>query len=63
MTDENRLTETRLGVDGKPKLFSRMSKEEYKSIVDAMPPNFDRAVKGLVNPSDEDSPPDDNCDR
>ena len=60
----DRLTETRLDSEGKPRLFSKMSEEERDSIASAMPPGFVRAVAGSLKPS-KDAPgdcPDDERD-
>lgn len=48
MADKSRLTETRIGPDGKPRLFSKLSEEEYKALMNDLPANYDRATKGLV---------------
>ena len=47
---DGKLTETRLDAEGKPRLFSRMPKEEHDEIMSAMPPEFANAVRGLTKP-------------
>ena len=54
MAESSETTETRIGPDGKPRLYSKMSKEKYNEIVSGMPKGFEEVVEALVSSPDDD---------
>ena len=55
---QDRLTEKRLDSKGRPRLYSRMSKDERAKIVLGSPPGFIDSVQKALRPQPNDLP---NC--